>query len=80
MPITLEELRRETEDQILARTPPEKLLQLLSPEKRLEGLSPEKRLEGLSVDDVLQALEGLRPEVREALLRRLKEKEGAKSQ
>jgi hypothetical protein len=74
MPLTLEELRRETEKEILAKTPPEKLLQMLSVEQRLEGLPAEQRLEGLSADDMLRALT---PEVRAALLRRLKEEEAA---
>jgi hypothetical protein len=63
IPLTLEELRRQTIDEILRETPPEKLLELLSAEKRLEGLS---------ADDVLKALT---PEVRAALARRLKEDE-----
>ena len=69
MPITLEELCRETEREILAKTPPEKLLQMLSVEQRLAGLSAE---------DMLKALT---PEVREALLRGLKgEEAGGKTE
>ncbi len=54
MPLTLAELRRQTEKEILAKTPPK------------EGL------EGLTADDVLKALT---PELRAALLQRLKEEE-----
>jgi hypothetical protein len=82
MPLTLEELRRETEKEILANTPPEKLLERIPPEKRLEGIPPEKRLEGippekllvgLSAEDVLSALKAVTPEVRARLVQRLRE-------
>jgi hypothetical protein len=72
IPLSLEELRRETIKEILDQTPHQQLLERLSPEERLEGLSPEKRLEGLSPDDLLKALT---PEVRAALTQRLKEEE-----
>ena len=41
IPLSLEELRRETIKEILDQTPPEQLLERLSVEKRLEGLAPE---------------------------------------
>jgi hypothetical protein len=72
IPLSLEELRRETIKEILDQTPPEQLLERLSVEKRLEGLSPEVRLEGLSPDDLLKALT---PEALAALAQRLKEEE-----
>ena len=77
VPLTLEELTRETIKEILDRTPPDQLLERLSPkqllgklsiEERREGLSPEERLEGLSPDALLKALT---PEFRAELARRL---------
>ncbi len=77
MPITLEELGRQTRKQLLQELTPEErtaLLEGLSAEKRLEGLSAEKRLEGLSPEERLQ---GLTPEqareVMELLTRRLQQ-------
>ena len=51
MPITLAELARQVDDEILKRLPAE---------KRLEGLSPATRLEGLSEEDVQEYLSRLR--------------------
>jgi hypothetical protein len=69
MPDLLEQLYRETVDEILKKTPAEERLKGLPAEGRLKGLSPEERLEGLFADDLLAALP---PETREALARRLK--------
>ncbi len=77
MPYTMEDLVRETidelvkthPDEIARKLPPEKRLEGLTPEKRLEGLTPEKRLEGLSADELI---EGISRETLEALLRQLK--------
>jgi hypothetical protein len=73
MPVTLEELVRQTRKELvqelsaedLAHLPPEKRLEGLSPEKRLEGLSPKARLAGLTPE---QRLDDLTPEqAREAM-------------
>ena len=56
IPLSLEELRRETIKEILDQTPPEQLLGRLSVEKRLEGLSPEVRLEGLPPENLRKRL------------------------
>jgi hypothetical protein len=75
----LEQLTREKLDEIIRSLPPEEVLKRLSPQQRLKGLSTDdllaalsvqQRLKGLSTDDLLAALP---PEMREALLRRLKE-------
>jgi hypothetical protein len=75
----LEQLTREKLDEIIRSLPPEEVLKRLSPQQRLKGLSPDdllaalsvqQRLKGLSTDDLLAALP---PEMREALLRRLKD-------
>jgi hypothetical protein len=68
MPDALEELKRETIEEILKE---------LSIEQRLKGLSPDQvlaafPLKGLSPDQLLAALS---PEAREALVRRIKEGE-----
>ena len=44
MPLTLEELRRQTEKEILAKTPPEKRLEGLSAEDLLKALTPLEEL------------------------------------
>ena len=90
IPLSLEELRRETIKEILDQTPHQELLERLSPEERLEGLSSEKRLEGLSPEARLEGLppearleglspddllKALTPEARAALAQRLKEEE-----
>jgi hypothetical protein len=62
-PLTLEELHRETVEEILNQTPPEKLLALLLAKKRLEGLSAHELLKALT------------PEMRAELARLLKEVE-----
>jgi hypothetical protein len=72
MPDMLEELTRETIDQILKNLPVEKRLEGVPVEKRLEGVPVEKRLEGVPVEELLA---GLSPQTREALARRLKDKE-----
>ena len=63
IPLSLEEFRRETIEEILDQTPQPQLL---------ERLSVEERLKGLSLDDLVKALT---PEVGAALAQRLKEKE-----
>jgi hypothetical protein len=60
MPDLLEELTRQTIDQLLKELPLE---------KRLEGVPIEKRLEGVPIEEILAALS---PEAREALARQLK--------
>jgi hypothetical protein len=64
MPDALEQLARETIDEILGS---------LSVEERLQGISPEERLKGISTDDLLA---GLPPEALASLLRRLRDKDG----
>ncbi len=69
MPYTLQDLVRDTidelvqthPDEIVRKLPTRKRLEGLSPDERLEGLSPDERLEGLSPDE---RLEGLSPEER----------------
>jgi hypothetical protein len=70
MPDLLEQLARETIEELLKELPVEKRLKGLPPEERLKGLSAEERLKGLSVDDLLAALS---PETRAALAQRLKD-------
>lgn len=71
MPNALEELYRETVEEILKRMSPQERLKGLPPEERLKGLPPEERIEGLSVDELLAALS---PEKRLELEQRLKDK------
>ena len=59
MPDLLEELTRETIEQILKELPPEKRLEGLSPEERLEGLSPEERVKGLSPEPLRELADRL---------------------
>jgi hypothetical protein len=82
MPDLLEQLTRETIDELLRKLPPDDLLKQLTretidellrklpPEELRKRLSPQQRLQGLSDDDLLAALP---PERRAALLRRLKD-------
>jgi hypothetical protein len=56
MPDVLEQLARETIDELLKTLPAEVLLKRVSTEDRLKGLSPEERLKGLSLDDLRAAL------------------------
>ncbi len=63
IPLSLEELRRETIKEILDQTPHKELLARVSVEERLEGLSAE---------DLLKALT---PEARAALAQRLRDEE-----
>jgi hypothetical protein len=68
MPDLLEELTRETIEQLLKEMPVEKRLEGLPPEELLKRLSPEKRLEGLSPEE---RVKGLSPEMLRALADRL---------
>jgi hypothetical protein len=70
MPYTMEDLVRETLDELVEINPDE-VLKRLPVEKRLEGLSPEERLEGLSAEELIK---GIPLETLEALLRELKAK------
>jgi hypothetical protein len=89
----LEELRRQTEKEILAKTPPEKRLEGLSAEDLLKALTPLEELRRETEKEILaktpaeKRLEGLSvddllkaltPEVRAALLKRLKEEEASR--
>lgn len=65
MPDALEQLYRETIDEILGK---------MSPEELRKRLPPEERLKGLSVEDLLAALT---PEMRQALARLLQNKDSA---
>jgi hypothetical protein len=73
MPDALEQLARETIDEILGSLSVEERLQGISPEERLKGISSEERLKGISTDDLLA---GLTPEALASLLRRLRDKDG----
>jgi hypothetical protein len=87
MPMTLEEMRRLTREQvlnetpveeILERVPAEEILKVIPPEKILKVIPPEKRREGLTPEQRLQGLSvdellaALPPQMREALAQRLK--------
>jgi hypothetical protein len=94
MPMTLEEIAKQTADYIIRTTPPEKLLEFvplelrllsLPLEKRLEGVPLEKRLEGVPLEKRLEGLtadevlRSLSPELRAALAQRLREQDEASS-
>ena len=70
----LEQLTRETIDELLKELPAEERLKGLPAEERLKGLSIQERLKGLSVDDLLAALSA---EKRAALAKLLREKGAA---
>jgi hypothetical protein len=81
MPDALEQLARETIDEILGSlsveerlkgVSTEELRNRLSPEERLQGIPPEERLKGISTDELLAAL---RPEALASLIRRLRDKD-----
>jgi hypothetical protein len=59
MPYTLQDLVRDTIDE-LVKTHPDEILEKLPVEKRLAGLSPAERLKGLSADEIATLEELLR--------------------
>lgn len=63
MPYTVEDYKRELQQEILAKTPHEELLRLLTPEERVAGLTPEELVNSMSPEE--------RAEV-EALLARMR--------
>ena len=71
MPDLLEQMARDTIEEILRTLSAEERLKGLSAEERLKGLPAEERLKGMSTDDLLAALP---PEAKEALAQRLKDK------
>ena len=70
MPDELEEMARETIEEILKRTPLKERLKWVTSDELLAALSPETRLKGLSPDDLLAALS---PKTRATLAQRLKD-------